>query len=93
MSKDKLESAKKILGHIKGYDIYEGNDHIEILEWLIEQVERVKDLEEIIYKDERQAVLEGLYEENRRYREAFKKMEEIGIQGMLAELEELEDEE
>ena len=38
MNRERLESAKKILGHIKGYDIYEGNDHIEILEWLIEQV-------------------------------------------------------
>src|SRR5690625_5053499 len=61
--------------------------------WLIEQAERVQDLEEIIYKDERQAVLEGLYEENRRYREALKEIEEHGIQEMFTELKELEDEE
>src|SRR5690625_3751325 len=32
---------------------------------------RVQELEDIIYKDERQAVLESVYEENKRYREAL----------------------
>src|SRR5699024_2814647 len=36
-----------------------------------EQAERVQELEEIIYQDERQAVLEGIYEQNKRYREAL----------------------
>ena len=41
----------------------------------LEEIERlrkrVQGLEDIIYKDERQAVLEGMYEENKRYREAL----------------------
>ena len=39
MSKERLEKAKKILNHIKGYGVYDGNDDIEIFEWLIEQAE------------------------------------------------------
>ena len=35
------------------------------------QAERAQELEEIIYQDERQAILEGLYEENKHYREAL----------------------
>ena len=37
---EQLEKAKKILNHLKGYDIYEGNDDIEVLEWLIETIEK-----------------------------------------------------
>ena len=37
-------------------------------------IERVQELEEIIYQDERQAILEGLYEENKRYREALEEI-------------------
>ena len=36
-------------------------------------IERVQELEDIIYQDERQAVLEGMYEQNERYREAIKR--------------------
>ena len=35
------------------------------------QAERAQELEEIIYQDERQAILEGLYEENKHYRDAL----------------------
>ena len=35
------------------------------------QAERAQELEDIIYQDEQQAMLEGLYEENKRYREAL----------------------
>ena len=47
MNKDKerLEKAKKILNHIKGYGVYDGNDDIEIFEWLIEQAEQKQSLE------------------------------------------------
>src|SRR5690625_3492395 len=37
---ERLEKTKKILNHLKGYDIYEGNDDIEVLEWLIETIEK-----------------------------------------------------
>lgn len=46
MSKERLEKAKKILNHIKGYDVYDGGDDIEVFEWLIEQAERVEELED-----------------------------------------------
>lgn len=39
--------------------------------WLIEQAERVQELEVIIYQDARQGMLESLYEENKRYRGAL----------------------
>ena len=35
-------------------------------------IERVQELEDIIYQDARQDVIEGLYEENKRYRETIK---------------------
>ena len=35
-------------------------------------IERVQELEDIIYQDARQDVIEGLYEENKRYREGIK---------------------
>src|SRR5699024_3143524 len=40
--------------------------------WLIEQAERVQELEDIIYQDARQGMIEDLYEENKRYRETIK---------------------
>src|SRR5699024_520571 len=45
---------------------------LDDMEWLIKQTERVQELEDIIYQDARQVVLEGLYEENKRYRETIK---------------------
>ena len=63
--------------------------HEELKEFYRERVlenmelkERVKELEDIIYKDERQAVLESMYEQNKRYREA---LEEIVYQENLKE--------
>ena len=47
------------------------NQANEIHELVMEQAKRVQKLENIIYQDERQAVLEGLYEQNKRYREAL----------------------
>ena len=41
------------------------------------QAERAQGLEEIIYQDERQAMLEGLYEENKRYREALEEINQL----------------
>jgi|SRR5690625_843903 len=45
-----------------------------------EQSELVQKLEAIIEQDERQAVLEGLYEQNKRYREALFKMDDYDIE-------------
>ena len=48
-----------------GYDLGTWD---EPFSWLIERVQK---LEDIIYQDARQNVLEGLYEENKHYREAL----------------------
>ena len=44
-------------------------------------IERVQELEDIIYQDARQDVIEGLYEENKRYREALRKIIKEGENG------------
>ena len=44
---------------------------LDDMEWLIEQAQRVQELEDIIYQDARQGMIEDLYEENKRYREAL----------------------
>lgn len=76
MSKERLEKAKKILNHIKGYGVYDGNDDIEIFEWLIQQVERVEELEELnrILSSDKSMFIEELVREqhqNKRYREVL----------------------
>ena len=74
MSKERLEDKLvKFRQHLAlGYvnmDIL--NQANEIHELVMEQAKRVQKLENIIYQDERQAVLEGMYEQNKRYREAL----------------------
>src|SRR5699024_3891783 len=74
MSKERLEDKLvKFRQHLAlGYvnmDIL--NQANEIHELVMEQAKRVQELEDIIYQDERQAVLEGTYEQNKRYREAL----------------------
>src|SRR5699024_5612818 len=53
---------------------------LEDLQWTVgyakEQIERVQELEDILEQDARQGVLEGLYEENKRYREAIERIKE-----------------
>ena len=44
-------------------------------------IERVQELEDIIYQDARQDVIEGLYEENKRYREVLRKIIKEGENG------------
>ena len=44
------------------------------VKYLIEQAERVQELETVIEQDKRQSVLEGLYEQNKRYREALERI-------------------
>ena len=76
MSKERLEDKLvKFRQHLAlGYvnmDIL--NQANEIHELVMEQAKRVQELEDIIYQDERQAVLEGMYEQNKRYRGALDK--------------------
>lgn len=65
MSKERLEEIKENWNNVDW-----GIDKSDI-NWLVEQAERVQELEDIIYQDARQDVIEGLYEENKRYREAL----------------------
>ena len=79
MSKERLEKAKKILNHIKGYGVYDGNDDIEIFEWLIEQAERVQELEQDvreweIVNEQWEKINTQIAEQNKRYREALEKI-------------------
>ena len=66
--------VEREMRHLKG--IVEKNDTLTIsnrfTRYLIEQAERAQELEDIIYQDARQDVIEGLYEENKRYREGIK---------------------
>ena len=61
MSKKRLEEIT--LEEIKRF--YDGTATVYIA-WLIK---RVQELEDILDQDHRQEVLEGMYEENKRYRE------------------------
>lgn len=101
--KSKIDVAKEWLASMHEIlsDKQDNPDHvmerIEIFEWLIEQTERVQELEDIIYKDERQAVLESMYEENKRYRVVIKKaiddLESECLWDALVALKELEGDE
>ena|SRR5699024_404414 len=78
MGKEQLEKAKKILNHIKGYGVYDGNDDIEIFEWLIEQAERVHGKNHLMglagmYEDCNRMVAD-LTSQNKRYCEALKEL-------------------
>jgi len=50
------------------------DDYDFLYNYAKEQAERVQELEDIIYKDERQAVLESMYEQTKRYREALERI-------------------
>lgn len=47
--------------------------------WLVEQVERKQELEDTIYQDERQAVLEGMYERNRKLNIRVQELEDVAL--------------
>ena len=66
MSKKRLEEIT--LEEIKRF--YDGTATVYIA-WLIK---RVQELEDILDQDHRQEVLEGMYEENKRYREALEEI-------------------
>ena len=65
--KEKTSSIAEPMLYIDWYDT----------KWLIKQAERVQELEDIIYQDARQGMIEDLYEENKRYREAQEKLEQV----------------
>lgn len=74
--KERLEEIKEEVESLRG-DMYVHSIETETsadiilddMEWLIE---RVQELEDIIYQDARQGMIEDLYEENKRYRETIK---------------------
>src|SRR5699024_9489264 len=76
MNKERLEEIRKrlVLLH-SAVDVDDETKNYIFkdlkVEWLIEQAERVQELEDIIYQDERQVVLEGMYSQNKRYRKAL----------------------
>lgn len=73
MSEEQLEKLLNDLPHSIRY-----SGELEALkQFAREQAGRVQELEDIIYQDERQAVLEELYEENRRYRATINAMGQI----------------
>src|SRR5699024_5610282 len=74
--KERLEELEKIVKFQIDNDSHYGRPARVLLlghdvTYLIEQAERVQELEDIIYQDARQDVIEVLYEENKRYREAL----------------------
>src|SRR5690625_2402314 len=79
MSKERLEEIRQrlvLLHNAADVDDETKSYIFEYLkvEWLIE---RVQELEDIIYQDERQVVLEGMYEQNKRYRETREIIEQV----------------
>src|SRR5690625_2019902 len=104
MSKERIVNIKNMIDSMEFYGHLLHEDAQEFM-WLVRQAERVQELENVNRvlkkanvgseraKERLRKWVDELEIENERYREALKRMEEIGIQGMLAELEELEDEE
>ena len=81
MSKERLE---EIIEKVKRSDEYaekglwEASDgiivHLHNEGYINYLIERVQELETVIEQDKRQSVLEGLYEQNKRYREALERI-------------------
>src|SRR5690625_81381 len=75
---DFLDDSQDMQDHGRFIDTLQSLYEDGWFDWLYlyakEQSERVQELEEIIYQDERQAVLEGMYKQNKRYREALERI-------------------
>lgn len=89
MNKKELEN---IYNHLENTIIRLGrqngkNQFVKDLNYLLEQAKRVQELEDFIYQDTRQAVLEGLYEENERYRKVMKVIEKYANDCIDVEVE------
>src|SRR5699024_5109121 len=94
MSKERLEEFREFVDFM--YESIDIEDHQRFIaisdsmlndgwfKWIYlyakEQAERVQELETVIEQDKRQSVLEGLYEQNKRYREALFKMDDYDIE-------------
>src|SRR5690625_5095599 len=57
--------------------LFKEKDKHELIKANIALNKRVEELEEKLYQDERQKVIEGLYEENKHYREVINKFFEL----------------
>lgn len=68
-----MSRSEEIKGVVKSWLAWnDWNDaQINTLKDILTYLERVQELEDIIYKDERQAVIEALYEDNQRYKQAL----------------------
>ena len=88
MSRERLEEIEGKHSTITITSKQDGFEYTEVivedLVFLIQngyrQAERVQELETVIEQDKRQSVLEGLYEQNKRYREALFKMDDYDIE-------------
>ena len=74
---DFLDDSQDMQDHGRFIDTLQSLYEDGWFDWLYlyakEQSERVQKLEAIIEQDKRQSVLEGMYEQNERYREAIKR--------------------
>src|SRR5690625_457354 len=82
MSKKRLEDAKSILNHLKGYGIHDKGNDVEVFEWLIEQAERVADYEKRYEKHldidiRNDHKVQCLEYQIKRYREALEEIKEL----------------
>src|SRR5690625_466693 len=86
---DFLDDSQDMQDHGRFIDTLQSLYEDGWFDWLYlyakEQSERVQELEDIVYQDERQAVLEGMYEQNKRYREALEWYSENSPHGNIAD--------
>src|SRR5699024_1282770 len=78
---DFLDDSQDMQDHGRFIDTLQSLYEDGWFDWLYiyakEQAERVQELEDIIYQDERQVVLEGMYEQNKRYRATREIIEQV----------------
>ena len=67
--KDKLAELHDFLKYDVEVSFLDGDVIDVAMDVITKLIERIKELEKVIYQDARQGVIEGLYEENQRYRE------------------------
>ena len=68
---DKLSELYDFLKHDVEVSFLDGDVIDVAMDVITKLIERIKELENNIYQDARQGVIEGLYEENKRYRDAL----------------------
>ena len=72
--KDKLAELHDFLKYDVEVSFLDGDVIDVAMDVITKLIERIKELEKVIYQDARQGVIEGLYEENKRYREALEEI-------------------